>query len=104
MAVIKGSFGTSLARRCVRISTASVPIRRFSHGRELNKVLAEIKTAEAEQKQLKNQIALATMTLVVKEDYKPPLRGNAYSIPVQIRNAAVNGFTTAAQGIISAVF
>jgi len=69
---------------------------------QLDKVRGEIERTEAEQKQLNNQIALATVGLTVNEQYKQPLLGNDSSIPIQIRNAAVNGFRTAAHDVISA--
>lgn len=70
---------------------------------QLDKVRGEIETAEAEQKSLSDQIELATVQLRVSEEFKQPLAVERTGILTRIRNSAVQGIQTAADGAVGFV-
>jgi Domain of unknown function (DUF4349)/Putative zinc-finger len=69
----------------------------------VDRTRGEIETTEAEQKMLSNQIAFATVQLSVSEEYQTPLEGNDTSTLIRLRNAAVDGYRSAVDGVIAAL-
>ncbi len=67
---------------------------------QLDRVRGQIETAEAEQKSLSNQVELATVQLKVSEEFKQPLAVERPGTLTRIRNSAVEGIRTAADGTI----
>jgi hypothetical protein len=56
---------------------------------------------EAERKAMKNQVDFATITLTISEAYKAELKAVPPSTGTQFRNAAVEGYRSLVEGIIS---
>jgi hypothetical protein len=55
---------------------------------------------DAEKKNLANQVAFATLTMKMKEDYKAHVQMVPPSTSSRIRNAAVDGYETMVAGLI----
>jgi hypothetical protein len=69
--------------------------------KEIGRVREEIERMEAERKSLMNRVDFATLNLIVAEDYKALLRIAPDSTPTRFRNAAIDGYRSLADGIIS---
>lgn len=67
---------------------------------QIGSVRWQIENLEAEQKTLNKQITFAAVQLKVREEYKKPLGLNNASLLTRLRNAAVEGFQTLADGAI----
>jgi anti-sigma factor RsiW len=70
---------------------------------EIARVRGEIEQMEAEQKTLEHRVDFATIDLKLAEEYKAQLTSPAPSIGMQLRNATVNGFRSAAEGVLAVV-
>ena len=68
---------------------------------QLTRVRGQIEIAEAERKNLANQIALATIQLRVSEEYRQPLAVQDGSALTSLRNASVEGVRNAANGVLA---
>lgn len=68
---------------------------------ELGRVRGEIESMEAEQKNLSNQIALATVQFRLVEQYKARLDTSHSSTLIQLHNAAVEGYRVVIDGAIA---
>jgi hypothetical protein len=70
---------------------------------EIARVRGEIEQMEAEQKTLEHRVDFATIDLKLAEEYKAQLTSPAPSIGMQLRNATINGFRSAAEGVLGVV-
>src|SRR5262249_40793006 len=68
---------------------------------QIGRVRGEIEQMEAERKNMKNQVDFATLKLTISEDYKAELKVVPPSTSTQFRNAAVDGYRSLVDGIIS---
>jgi type II secretory pathway pseudopilin PulG len=68
---------------------------------QISRVRGEIEQMEAQRKTMKNQVDFATLTLTVSEEYKEQLKAVPSSTGTQFRNAAVEGYRSLVDGIIS---
>lgn len=68
--------------------------------REESRVRGEIEQMEAEQKALSTRVVFAEISLTISEEYHASLN-NPLSIRRQLRNAMIDGFRTAGQGLLS---
>jgi hypothetical protein len=69
--------------------------------KEIGRVREEIERMEAERKSLMNRVDFATLNLTVAEDYKAQLRIGPDSTLTRFRNAAIEGYKSMIDGIIS---
>jgi hypothetical protein len=69
--------------------------------KEMARVRGEIEGMEAEQKQLRERIAFASIDLTLAEEYQAQLGGGASTAARQIRNALVDGYHAAVDGLLS---
>jgi hypothetical protein len=67
---------------------------------QIDSVRERIEQMDAEKKNLANQVAFATLTLKMKEDYKAQVQMVPPSTSSRIRNAAVEGYETMVGGLI----
>jgi hypothetical protein len=73
--------------------------------REMARVRGEIERMEAGQKQLSNRVAFASIDLTLAEEYQAQFGGAPSSAGRRIRNALVDGYHAAADGLLGvAVF
>jgi hypothetical protein len=70
---------------------------------EIGRVRGEIERMEAERKSLANRVDFATLNVVLTEDYRAQLQMMPPSTTTRFRNAAVEGFSTMVEGIVSVV-
>jgi Domain of unknown function (DUF4349)/Putative zinc-finger len=70
---------------------------------EISRVRGEIERTEAERKTVSNQVDFATINATVGEDYQARLQVLPTSTFGRIRNAAVEGYRTMVDGVISVV-
>lgn len=70
---------------------------------EIARVRGEIEQMEAEQKTLEHRVDFATIDLKIAEEYKAQLTSPAPSVGMQLRNATINGFRSAAEGVLGVV-
>ena len=68
---------------------------------ELDRVRGEIEQMEAERKNMSNQVSYATLNATIAEDYKAQLQVVPPSTSTRLGNAAVEGYRTMADGIVS---
>jgi Domain of unknown function (DUF4349)/Putative zinc-finger len=68
---------------------------------EISRVRGDIERMEVERKNLSNQVEFATVNATVKEDYKAHLQMMPPATFTQIRNAAIEGYRTVIDGIVS---
>jgi len=68
---------------------------------QIGRVRGEIEQMEAERKNMKNQADFATLNVTISEDYKAELKVVPPSTSTQFRNAAVEGYRSLVDGIIS---
>ncbi len=67
--------------------------------REIARVRGEIERMEAQRRLIENQVALATLKVDMREEYKVPL-AVADSLGTRFRNAAVEGYRSLADAIV----
>jgi hypothetical protein len=70
---------------------------------EIARVRGEIEEMEAEQQTLEHRVSFATIDLKLGEEYKAQLTTPAPSVGMQLRNATVNGFRSALEGLLALV-
>jgi hypothetical protein len=71
--------------------------------KEIDRVRGEIESMEAERKNLASQVDFASVSATVTEDYKAQLQLAPVSTSSRIHNAAVEGYRTVVDGIISVI-
>lgn len=69
--------------------------------KEMARVRGEIETMEANQKELRDRVAFASIDLNLTEEYQAQLGDGSSAAGRQIRNALVDGYHTAAAGLLS---
>jgi len=69
--------------------------------KEMSDVRENIERMEGEQKVLNTRITYSEITLDVHEEYKASLESDSPSVSHRIRNAVVEGFRAAAEGLLS---
>jgi|SRR5579859_140050 len=70
---------------------------------EMSRVRGEIERMEAERKNLAHQVDFATVSTTLTEEYEDQLQAVPVSTFTRIRNAAVEGYTSVTEGVISVV-
>jgi hypothetical protein len=70
---------------------------------EIARVREEIEQMEAEQQTLEHRVSFATVDLKLAEEYKAQLTTPAPCVGMQLRNATVNGFRSALEGLLALV-
>ena len=70
---------------------------------EIARVRGEIEQMEAEQKTIEHRVDFSTIDLKLAEEYKAQLTSPAPSVGTQLRNASINGFRSAAEGVLGVV-
>jgi hypothetical protein len=70
---------------------------------EISRVRGEIERMEAERKNLAHQMDFATVSTTLTEEYENQLQAVPVSTFTRIRNAAVEGYTSVTEGVISVV-
>jgi hypothetical protein len=68
---------------------------------ELDRVRGEIEQMEAERKNMSNQVSYATLNATIAEDYKAQLQVVPPSTATRLSNAAVEGYRSMADGVVS---
>ena len=68
--------------------------------REVDRVRGEIEQMEAERKNMSNQVAFATLTVRIAEDYKAQLEVVPPATSTRLSNAAVSGYRTMVDGVV----
>ena len=67
----------------------------------LDRVRGEIEQMEAERKNMANQVSYATLNATITEDYKAQLQVVPPSTSTRLSNAAVEGYRSMADGVVS---
>jgi hypothetical protein len=70
---------------------------------EVDRVRGEIEQMEAERKIMSNQVSFATLNATITEDYKAQLQVVPPSTSTRLSNAAVEGYKSMVDGIVSLV-
>lgn len=70
---------------------------------ELDRVRGEIEEMEAERKNLAHQVDFATLNMTLTEEFEKPLQGVPISTLTRIHNAAVEGYTSMVDGLVSVI-
>jgi hypothetical protein len=68
---------------------------------EISRVRGEIEQMEAERKNLSKQVSYATLSATITEDYKAELEVVPPSTPTRLANAAIDGYRSMVDGIVS---
>jgi hypothetical protein len=68
---------------------------------EIDRVRGEIEQMQAEKKELSKRVDFATLNTTVKEEYFAKLQATPPSTGSRFSNAAVDGYNTAVEGLIS---
>jgi anti-sigma factor RsiW len=68
---------------------------------ELDRVRGEIEQMEAERKNMSNQVSYASLNATIAEDYKAQLQVVPPSTSTRLSNAAVEGYRSMADGVVS---
>lgn len=68
---------------------------------ELDRVRGEIEQMEAERKNMSNQVSYATLNATIAEDYKAQLQVVPPSTSTRLSNAAIEGYRSMADGVVS---
>jgi Domain of unknown function (DUF4349) len=68
---------------------------------QIDSVRERIEQMDAEKKNLANQVAFATLTMKIREDYKAHVQMVPPSTSSRVRNAAVDGYETMEAGLIN---
>lgn len=71
--------------------------------RELDRVRGEIEQMEAERKNMANQVGFAALNATISEDYKAELQFVPPSTSSRLGNAAVEGYRSMVDGVVSLV-
>jgi anti-sigma factor RsiW len=71
--------------------------------RELDRVRGEIEQMEAERKNMAKQVSFATLNATITEEYKAQLQVVPPSTSTRLANAAVEGYRSMADGVVSLV-
>lgn len=69
--------------------------------RELDRVRGEIEQMEAERENMANQVGFATLNATITEEYKAQLQVVPPSTSTRLGNAAVEGYRSMADGVVS---
>ena len=69
--------------------------------RELDRVRGEIEQMEAERKTMSNQVSYATLNATITEDYEAHLQVVPPSTATRLTNAAVEGYRSMVDGVVS---
>ena len=69
--------------------------------KELDRVRGEIEQMEAERKNMSNQVSYATLNATIAEDYKAQLQVVPPSTSTRLSNAAIEGYRSMADGVVS---
>lgn len=69
--------------------------------KEMARVREEIEQMEGEQKELNTRVAFASVNLNLTEEYQPQLNGGRSMVLLQMRNALVDGYRSAADSFVS---
>ncbi len=70
---------------------------------EIERVRGEIEQMEAERKNLAHQVDFATLSATLTEEYENQLQAVPVSTFTRIRNAAVDGYSTVTESVVSLV-
>jgi hypothetical protein len=70
---------------------------------EVDRVRGEIEQMEAERKNMSNQVSFATLNVTIAEDYKAQLQVVPPSTSTRLSNAAVAGYKSMVDGVVSLV-
>jgi hypothetical protein len=68
---------------------------------EVDRVRGQIEQMEAERKNMSNQVSYATLNATIAEDYKAQLQVVPPSTSTRLSNAAVEGYRSMADGVVS---
>jgi Domain of unknown function (DUF4349) len=68
---------------------------------EIDRVRGEVEQMQAEKKELTKRVAFATVNMTVKEEYHAKLQATPPSTGSRFRNAAVDGYNSVVEGLIS---
>jgi hypothetical protein len=68
---------------------------------EVDRVRGEIEQMEAERQNMANQVSYATLNATISEDYKAQLQVVPPSTTTRLSNAAVEGYRSMADGVVS---
>ena len=68
---------------------------------ELSRVRGEIEEMEAERKTMANQVSYATLNATITEDYKAELQVVPPSTSTRLGNAAIEGYRSMVDGVVS---
>jgi hypothetical protein len=68
---------------------------------EVDRVRGEIEQMEAERKNMSNQVSFATLNATITEDYKAQLQVVPPSTATRLSNAAVEGYKSMVDGLVS---
>ncbi len=68
---------------------------------QIGRVRGEIERMQAEKKEMGKQVTFATLNATLKEDYKAPLQMAAPSTSSRFHNAAVDGYRSVVEGLVS---
>jgi hypothetical protein len=68
---------------------------------ELDQVRGQVEQMEAERKNMANQVSFATLNVTIAEDYKAQLQVVPPSTSTRLSNAAVEGYRSMADGVVS---
>lgn len=68
---------------------------------ELDRVRGEIEQMEAERKTMSNQVSYATLNATIAEDYQAQLQVVPPSTSTRLSNAAIEGYRSMADGVVS---
>jgi hypothetical protein len=69
--------------------------------KEMARVRGEIETMQAEQKQLRERVGFGSIDLNLSEEYQAQIGGGPWLADRQIRNALVDGYHAAVDGLVS---
>ena len=70
---------------------------------ELDRVRGQVEQMEAERKSMATQVSFATLNATITEDYKAQLEVVPPSTATRLGNAAVEGYRSMADGVVSLV-
>lgn len=69
--------------------------------KEISRVREEIERMEAERKNLASRVAFLSLAVKISEDYRAQLQLSPDSVAGRLRNAAVRGYRSMTEGVIS---
>lgn len=71
--------------------------------KEISRVRGEIEQMQAEKKNLTNRVAFLSLAVKISEDYRAQLQLSPDSVAGRLRNAAVRGYRSMADGVVSVI-